>query len=172
MARRLASDGHQVKVMSRDVAKATKMFGTGFEIVAGDVDYEESLLIAMKNCTGVHTSLQGEAGDWALETRGAQAVCRVAAKLGTIRRLTIITGASTCEENTWFPGTKAKFEAERAIIESGIPYTIFRCTMFMEMIPRFVKHGRAMVMGDQPNKWHWIAASVHKPPSESGVKHI
>jgi uncharacterized protein YbjT (DUF2867 family) len=30
--------------------------------------------------------------------------------------------------------------------------------MFMEMIPRFVKHGRAMIMGDQPNKWHWIAA--------------
>lgn len=156
VARRLAADGHAVRVMSRDPERAAARFGEGFEAVGGDVEDEASLRRALDGCTAVHLNLSG-GGDWDLERRGAEAASRAAAALG-LRRLTLISGASTCEANAWFPGTKAKLEAERAVAASGVPYTVFRCTMFMELLPKMVRGGRAMILGEQPNPWHWIAA--------------
>jgi uncharacterized protein YbjT (DUF2867 family) len=156
VARRLATDGHRVRVMSRNRERVAAHFGEGYEPVGGDVEDAELLRDAMAGCTAVHLNLSGGA-DWDLERRGAETASKVAAELG-IRRLTIISGASTCEENAWFPGTKAKLEAERAIVASGVPYTIFRCTMFMELLPKMVRDGRAMIMGRQPTPWRWIAA--------------
>ncbi len=156
VARRLAAEGHCVRVMSRNRRRVTSRFGPGFEAVVGDVEDESSLKAAMDGCTGVHLNLSGR-GDWDLERRGALHASRVAADLG-VRRLTLISGASTCEANAWFPGTRAKLEAERAVLASGAPYTIFRCTMFMELLPKMVRGLRAMVLGHQPTPWHWIAA--------------
>ena len=156
VARRLAADGHSVRVMSRSRDRVAARFGQGFEAVGGDVEDAASLRKAMAGCTGLHLNLSGGA-DWDLERRGAEIASKVAVEVG-IERLTMISGASTCEENAWFPGTKAKLEAERAVSASGVPYTIFCCTMFMELLPNLVKGGRAMIMGKQPTPWHWIAA--------------
>ena len=46
------------------------------------------------------------------------------------------------QENCWYAGTKAKFEAEAAVRASGVPYTIFQATFFMETLPRFVRGTR------------------------------
>jgi uncharacterized protein YbjT (DUF2867 family) len=156
VARRLATDGHRVRVMSRSRERAAACFGDAYEPTGGDVEDAASLRQAMAGCTGVHLNLSG-GSDWDLERRGAQTASRVAAELG-VRRLTVISGASTCAENAWFPGTKAKLEAEQAIVASGVPYTIFRCTMFMELLPKMVRDGRAMIMGHQPTPWRWVAA--------------
>ena len=159
VARCLAANGHAVRVMSRQPARAAALFGEGFTAVGGDVEDEGSLRQAMEGCTGVHLNLSGH-GDWDLERRGAVTASKVASELG-IKRISLISGASTCEENAWFPGTKAKLEAERAIEASGVPFTIFRCTMFMELLPSLIKNGRAMVMGHQPGRWHWIAGDEY-----------
>jgi uncharacterized protein YbjT (DUF2867 family) len=138
VARRLASDGHNVRVMSRSRERAVACFGEqddeNFEVVEGDVKDAGLLRQAMEGCTGVHLNLSGGA-DWDLERRGAQVASCVAAEMGMIKRLTVISDASTCKKNDWLPGTKAKLEAEQAIHKSGVPFTIFRCTMFMELLP-------------------------------------
>eukprot|EP00548_Thalassiothrix_antarctica_P012121 CAMPEP_0194162486 /NCGR_PEP_ID=MMETSP0152-20130528/79520_1 /TAXON_ID=1049557 /ORGANISM="Thalassiothrix antarctica, Strain L6-D1" /LENGTH=218 /DNA_ID=CAMNT_0038872383 /DNA_START=347 /DNA_END=1003 /DNA_ORIENTATION=+ len=103
----------------------------------------------MSGCHGIHINLSG--GD--MEERGTQAVCSAAKEIPSIERITLISGISTCEENTWYPGTRGKLQAEKAIQSSGIEYTIFRCTMFMETLPKW-----EYIIGDQPTKWHWIAA--------------
>ena len=158
VARRLAEDGHTVRVMSRNLDRLRGMFDQGtFEAVQGDVDDAESLREAMDGCTGVHLNLAGN-GDWDLERRGAQVASKVASETAGMKRITTITGASTCDENAWFPGTKAKLEAENALKASGVPYTIFRCTMFMETLPKWVQGNKAFIVGDQPTPWHWIAA--------------
>jgi uncharacterized protein YbjT (DUF2867 family) len=161
VARRLAKDGHKVRVMSRSKLRLKDMFGdddTKFEAVEGNVEDEKSLRKAMADCTGVHLNLSGEPGDWDLERRGAEVASRVAAETTGMKRITIISGASTCEENSWFPGTKAKWEAENAVKASGVPYTIFRCTMYMETLTKFVRDDKAIILGKQPNPRHWVAA--------------
>lgn len=179
MARRLAQDGHTVRVMSRTLDRVRKMFvddeehdnSLSFEAVQGDVEDAESLRKAMTGCTGVHLNLASVNGDWDLERRGAQVASKVASETKGMKRITIITGASTCEEYAWFPGTKAKLGAENALKDSGVPYTIFRCTMFMETLPNWVQGGqKAFIVGDQPNPWHWIAAKDYASMAYSSEK--
>lgn len=156
VARKLLADGHTVRVLSRRPEAARQRFGDAVEVAGGDVEDEAAVRAAMQGCTAVHLSLDG-AGDWDLERRGAEVVARAAGECG-LRRISTISGASACEENAWFPMTRAKLDAEKAIRECGVPYTIFRCTMFMETLPTFVQGEKAMVMGKQRVKWHFIAA--------------
>lgn len=154
VARRLAADGHNVKVMSRNRSRAEAIFGPTPNItcVQGDVDIIASLQAAMENCTGVHINLSG--GEQ--EARGTLQVIKAAqaSHSKTIRRITLISGVTTCKENCWYEGTKAKLQAETYLVGSGFDYTIFRCTMFMETLPKW-----KFLLGDQPTKWHWLAAN-------------
>ena len=74
-----------------------------------------------------------------------------------VERLNVITGASVSDENAWYYGTQAKLQAEAAIRASGVPYSIWRATWFMESLPLFVRGRRAVVMGRQPHPWSWLA---------------
>lgn len=150
VARRLAESGHNVRVMSRSISRAKSLFDDSkFQIVQGDVEDEESLRKAMEGCTCVHLSLSGNG-----EQRGAEVASKVASETPGMKRISIITGATTCQENAWFPSTKAKYQAEQALKKCGVPYTIFRCTMFMESLPKW----RAVIVGKQDTLWHWVAA--------------
>jgi uncharacterized protein YbjT (DUF2867 family) len=157
VARQLAGDGWRVRILTRRPEQARRRFADPFEVVQGDVEDEPSLERALDGCNAAHVSLDGE-GDWDLERRAAVVVGKLAAKLG-LSRITMISGASACEENAWFPMTRAKLQAEEAIRASGIPFTFFRCTMFMELLPTFVQGSKAIVMGKQPHRWHWTAAN-------------
>jgi len=156
VARRLASGGYRVRVLSRNPDRVAARFAGVCDIVRGDVDDQGSLAQAMSGCVGVHLSLDG-AGDWDLERRGAAAVAALAPK-ASVQRITMISGASVCPENAWFPMTRAKLAAEDALRASGVPFSVFRCSMFMEMLIRFVRSDKALIMGRQPRPWRWIAA--------------
>jgi uncharacterized protein YbjT (DUF2867 family) len=153
VARHLAADGFKVRVMSRSLDRLTMYDADRFEAVEGDVEDVESLRKALEGCTGVHLNLSG--GN--LERRGAEIVSRVAFEKG-VKRISVITGATTCEANAWFPATRSKLDAEIAVKSSGIPYTVFRCTMFMESMPKWIIQNKAYIVGEQPTLWHWIAA--------------
>jgi uncharacterized protein YbjT (DUF2867 family) len=157
VVRRLLSSGMSVRVMTRRPDQVATQFGVGVEVVAGDVDNTVSLAKAVQSCSGVHVSLDGK-GDWDLERRGTLALCQAARTAG-VQRIALISGASACEENAWFVMTRAKLDAEDAVRASGVPFTIFRCTIFMELLPNLVKEGKALVIGKQPNPWHFVAAA-------------
>jgi uncharacterized protein YbjT (DUF2867 family) len=155
VARHLLGAGHRVRVFARHPERAGGLLA-GCELVGGDVENPASLARALEGCTGVHLSLDG-AGDWDLERRGAEAVTALAPRAG-VQRLSLISGASTCEENARFPMVRAKLAAEQALRRSGVSFTIFRCSMFMETLRRFVRDDRAMILGRQPHRWRWLAA--------------
>jgi NADH dehydrogenase len=168
MARRLQADGYQVRILTRSPQKAFFRLGKSYELAAGDVDNLPLLEAALRGCDGVHISLDG-GKDYDLDRRGGVNVAGVAAKVG-IKRITYLSGASVAEENCWYPGTNAKFLAEKAIRESGIPYTIFNVGWFMESLSRFVHGERAFVIGRQPNATPWVAAedARHSSPIPHG----
>ena len=156
VARRLCADGHHVRIFTRSLDKAQARFGAEYEVVAGDVENQPSLDAAVQGCQAVHINLEGGL-DPDLERRGTENVVRAASKAG-IQHITYLSGTSVTKENCWYAGTKAKFEAEAAIRASGVPYTIFQATFFMELLPRFVRGTRASILGTQPHPWHWVAA--------------
>lgn len=156
VARRLRADGCQVRIFTRHPDKARPKFGAEYEVVGGDVEDQSSLDAASRGCQAVHINLEGGL-DPDLERRGAQNVVRAASKAG-LQRVTYLSGTSVTQANCWYAGTKAKFEAEAAVRESGVPYTIFQATFFMETLPKFVRGTRASILGRQPHPWRWVAA--------------
>ncbi|MCF8240108.1 MAG: NAD(P)H-binding protein [Melioribacteraceae bacterium] len=152
VAKRLHKDGFSVKVFTRKIERAKELFDDSFDITEGDITDVPSIESALKGCSGIHINLSG-----VLEQVGVQNIT-AAAKNKNIEKISYVSGTSVAEETTWFPQTKRKYWSEDAIKRSGIPYTIFCPTWFMESIPKFVKDGKAYLFGRQPNRYHFIAA--------------
>ena len=161
VAQQLQKDGFQVRILSRNIQRSQSIFGDNFEFVEGDVERPATIAKALENCDGVHINLKAgptpESYDQ-VEHKGTATVARLAKELG-VERLTYLSGATTSKENTWFYVAKAKYDAENAIRESGVGYTIFRASWFMETLNLFVRGNRALKFGKQPSPVHWIAAA-------------
>jgi len=152
VARRLRADGFAVRLLARDPEKARTVGGDGFEIVAGDVTDPDSLERGLTGCAGVHISIGGP-----VDQLSAENVAALAPRLG-VKRITYLSGATASEQNRWFPMTAQKLEAEKAIRECGVPYTIFCPTWPMEQLPRLARGGQPLLIGDRPVLYHWFAA--------------
>ncbi len=152
VSRSLKESGFGVRVMTRNLQKAKKIFDETFEVFAGDPTDHNCLEEALDGCYGVHISLPSE-----VEQQVAEMVAKTAPR-HKVERISCISGATVAEENRWVPIADRKFLAEQAIRESGIPYTIFCPTWVMEILPMFVNQGRAAVFGKQPHPYHWVAA--------------
>jgi NADH dehydrogenase len=151
-AYQLKADGFQVRLLVRDPDTAQKIFGDGFEITQGDVTNLASLEKAMIGCYGVHISVGGP-----VDQLSAENVAALARKLG-VDQVTYISGATVSEKNRWFPMVAQKLEAEKAIQNCGVPYTIFCPTWPMEQIVRFARDGKPSLIGKQPLLVHFFAA--------------
>jgi uncharacterized protein YbjT (DUF2867 family) len=163
VAMQLRKDGCRVRVLARDIKKAQSHFDDTFEFVQGDVQKSETISKAIENCDGIHISLKGgptpESYD-RIEHKGTATVAKIAKEAG-IDQLTFLSGASTSKENSWFYIPRAKYDAENAIHESGIDFTIFRASWFMESIPLFIKGNKIIKFGKQLSPVHWIAVSEY-----------
>ena len=148
----LKESGFGVRVMTRNLQKARKMFDHSFEIFDGDPTEPDCLGEALHGCYGVHISLPSE-----VERDVAEMVAKLAPRFG-VQRISYISGATVAQEHRWFDMVNRKFLAEQAIQECGIPYTIFCPTWVMEILPKFVNQGRAALFGKQPYPYHWVTA--------------
>lgn len=147
----LQKTGYQLRLMVRNIEKARASVESSIELVPGDVTDLGALEKAMTGCHGVHISVGGS-----VDQLSAENVSNLAPKLG-VKRITYISGATVCEDNRWFPMVAQKLNAEKAICESGVNYTIFCPTWPMEMLVRFAREGQPFMMGKQPNPIHWYA---------------
>jgi uncharacterized protein YbjT (DUF2867 family) len=75
-----------------------------------------------------------------------------------VKRIGCISGASSKGKESGVIYLDAKVKAEKALTDSGIPYSIMRPSWFFEGLPGFVQGGRAFVLGQQPIPRRWLAA--------------
>ncbi len=160
VAHQLLADGYSVRLLVRNAERARARLGSDFEYSAGDVDDPVTIERALEGCMGVHVSLRGGSDPDELdrvEHRGTARIAQLAAQQG-VSRLTYLSGMLVAEDAD-IPGDRAKFRAEQVIHQSGVPYTIFKPTYFMETLPRHVQGRLAIVLGKQPYPLHMVAAS-------------
>lgn len=160
VARRLAAEGHEVRILSRNPERTRAKLGEQFEYVQGDVENADSLRRALEGCTGVHVNLMGgpRAEDFdRVEHLGTKRIADLAAR-ANVERLTYLSGAPVAGEHWEDPATKAKSLAEKAIQQSGVPYTIFRVTWLMESLELFIRGKNAIIIGTQAHPVRWVAA--------------
>ncbi len=131
---KLLQQGHQVAVLSRNPERAAGRVTEGVEVRRGDVRDAASLEQAMSGIDVVINAVQfpnhpvesPRKGHTYMQVDGEGTVRQVkAARSAGVRRFIYLSGAGTREGKTepWF---RAKLVAERAVRESGIPYTVFR----------------------------------------------
>jgi len=155
----LLADGYNVRLLVRNVERARARLGPQFEYSAGNVEGPDAVRRALEGCVGVHISLRGGSDPEELditEHRGTARVAELAARQG-VSRLTYLSGMLVAED-AQIPGDRAKYRAEQAIRRSGVPYTIFKPTYFMETLPRHIQGNLAVVLGRQPHPLHMVAA--------------
>ncbi|MBN2503529.1 MAG: NAD(P)H-binding protein [Anaerolineales bacterium] len=153
VARQLQADGFMVRALARHPEKAAAQLGEEFEIVPGDVADLESLQAGMQDCWGVHITAGGP-----VEQISAENVAKLAPQMG-VERIGYVSGTTVDERNAWFPMVQEKLNAEKAIKTCGVAHLIFRPTWPMEMLAKFVRDGRATMLGKNPHPYHWFAAA-------------
>lgn len=160
VVRALLESEHEVRVLTRRPEICERAFPHA-RIVEADVTRPETLAGAVSGCDALHVSLRGT-NDWhdyeAVEHRGLADLLTAARGAG-VAHVTYLSGAGHSDGNEHLPGVRIKLVAEAAVRASGIPFTVFRATHFMESLALFVQGGRATVLGRQPHRYHYLAAA-------------
>ena len=121
----LTDRGLDVRVLARRPERAA---GLGVEVAGGDVTDPSSLAAAVAGCTHViHlvAIIRGRPADFErVMTEGTRNLV-AAAQAADVTRFVLMSALGTSEHGT-VPYYRAKWDEERAVIDSGLEHTIFR----------------------------------------------
>ena len=160
VAQHLKSDGYRVRILARSPEKSRTILGDGFDFFPGDVEDAPSLHKALSGVDGVHINLKGgpsKSDFYRMDHLATQRIA-LAAKEESVGRVTIIAAYASGKEKADTPESRAKFAGIEALKSSGVPYTVFRCSWFMESLPLFIQGKNMSLIGNQIHPLHWIAA--------------
>lgn len=160
VARRLLVDGHRVRVLARDPGAARARLGEAFAYLPGSVTDPAAVERAIAGMDAVHISLGAtRRGDLrAVEQDGTALLAAAAARHG-LRRISYLTGSLVREDyGPKIAEHAAKLAAEQAIQASGVPYTFFRPTYFIDNLPRHRQGGAVVLLGRQRRLLHPVTA--------------
>lgn len=160
VARAFKSAGHDVTITSTRPDELPDEITAGFNVVSGDVTKPDSLKPALSDTDWVYLNLNSKHDPELYEKIEIQGTANVAnlAVIAGVKRIGLISGASSQGEENGTIFLDAKVKAERALVESDIPYVIMRPSWFFESLKYFIVEGNAVVLGDQPIPRAWLAA--------------
>lgn len=184
VARRLVADpSFEVSALVRNMAHAQELLADGVRIVNGDLRDPDSLRAAMHAIDTVYLSLNtpfDERDTFDPDRDGTLAAIE-AAKDSGVRRLIRLSALEVAfaDECDWW-ALKRKAETDRAVMESGLAWTIMRPAWFMESLPLFAVVGRRVLMAPMtpPVALWWIsgedyasqvARAILEPRSEGKI---
>jgi len=148
--RKLDENGFELRLFSRTVKPS--MFINEYDIVQGDLFNPVDLEKAMNGCDAIHITISSTD-----DVKATEVILKMAGKK-EIKLISMVSGCTVSEENRWYKFIDKKFRAEQMIMQSGIPYFIFRPTWFFESLEMLVRNGKATILGRQTGLYHWVAA--------------
>lgn len=128
----LLDQGHQVRGMTRnaDSPAADKLRLRGVEVVAGDFTDPDSLIRASSGVDAIFTMTTPFEKGVAAEIAQGIAITN-AAKAAGVGHL-VYSSVANADKGTGIPHFDSKYEVEKHIAASGVPYTIIAPVYFME----------------------------------------
>jgi uncharacterized protein YbjT (DUF2867 family) len=128
----LLEQGHQVRGMTRnaDTSAAEKLQQRGVEVVAGDFIDHDSLVRAASGVDTIFTMTTPFEQGVEVETAQGIAITNAAKEAG-VGHL-IYSSVANADKATGIPHFDSKYEVEKHIASSGVPYTIIAPVYFME----------------------------------------
>lgn len=182
LARRLASQGLAVRVLTRDQARAAHLTGQGVEAVTGDVRDRASLAAALRGAGVVVSAVHGFAGAGgvspaSVDYQGNLNLTDAARAAGADLVLVSVVGAAADSPMELF---RMKHAAEQYLRSSGIGWTIVRATAFLELWIDLLektaaRSGRPIIFGRGNNPVNFVsvtdvAALVERAVTDPAVR--
>lgn len=165
VAKAFIAAGFTVTLLARDTAKASAAFGPPARVVRGDLRDEASIRTLLQGQDAVYLNLSVEqtstAADWQAEREGLALLLRVAKELG-IRRIGYLSSLVKDYDGSPWWVFDIKRAAVDAIRKSGIPYSVFVPSTFMEAFdsdgPGSMRQGNRLTLaGRSRHKMYLIA---------------
>ncbi len=151
VSRHLREVGHTVRVVTRNADKARERFDDGYEIAEADPESGEGVVEAVTGCDGAHISIWSDT-----EVECVRSIVGAAREAG-VKRLVYVSGVTVNPRNAWFPMVAGKLAAEEVLRGSGMPWTVLAPGWFFDTLGRFVRGGKAVILGDNPTPYHFMA---------------
>ena len=164
VTKELIKTGFDVKILARNLPKAQKLFPSA-EITAGDVFDKKTILNAMAGVDIVYINLSiqqdSKKSDPQQEQEGVANIIEAARETG-IKRLaylsSLIKNYNGMKGFSWW-AFDIKQAAINKIKNSGIPFTIFYPSSFMETFPfQMIRGNKIMMIGKSVAPMWFIAA--------------
>ena len=162
----LTGQGHAVRVLTRDPARAQHLTELGVEVVRGDVRDLASVVRTLHGAGTVISAVHGFAGPGGVspatvDRAGNANLIGATARTGAAFVLVSVVGASPGHPIGLF---RAKHAAEGTLRASGIPWTVVRATAFMETWATIMSRplqasGKIMVFGHGDNPINFVSAT-------------
>jgi len=162
---RLAAAGRAVRVLTRDPARAQHLAEPGVQVIRGDVRNPAQVAQALSGAGTVISAVHGFAGPGrvspaTVDRAGNANLIGAATRANAEFILISVVGASPTHPIGLF---RAKHAAEEILRASGIPWTIVRCTAFMEtwatIMGRMLRDsGKILVFGRGDNPVNFVSA--------------
>jgi uncharacterized protein YbjT (DUF2867 family) len=159
----LMEAGFEVTALARNPVQARRLLPAAISVVQADVRDESSLREGLRGQEGLYLSLSvapnERKGDFHTEAQGLEHIL-AAARDAKVERVAYLSALvhDTPNSSWWVIGVWRKALAR--IKSSGIPYTIFYPTNFMETLAQRHTAGRIFVMLGQAHYCnYWIAGS-------------
>ena len=156
ITKELVSKGAVVKVVARDVAKATEILPTAVEVVQGDVSDKESLKTALAGSDTIYLNLNttnwDEKAAFQPEREGIINVVDVSKELG-VKHIMQIVGIDSSNPEFATKGmeyltNRIRIPAMDYLKKSGINYTYFHCSVFLDSFPTFIQGNDFGIIGN------------------------
>ncbi|MFC5284964.1 SDR family oxidoreductase [Pedobacter alpinus] len=162
----LIAAGFDITIIARDVGKA-KLYFPNQKIVYANLDDKKSLIAALKDhqslYLSIHINQKTNKKEFICETDGLINLLEVAKNIG-IKRIAYLSSTiknfQTRSCSTWWVFA-AKQKAVQLIKGSGIPYTIFYPSCFMDSLERnrlLTGGNNINIFGKSNQKIFWISA--------------
>jgi uncharacterized protein YbjT (DUF2867 family) len=169
LTKRLAEGGLDVRVVTRDPARAAHLRGLATEIVTADVRDQAATRTAIAGATTVVSAVHGFVGPGrvspeSVDRDGNRNLIDAAADRGLDVILISVVGASAEHPMELF---RAKHAAEQYLIASGARWTIVRSTAFLELWTEIMS--KAIVFGRGENPINFVPVNDVAAAAERAV---
>ncbi len=165
VTREFLKNGYDVRIMTRNPKKALDLFNGSVKIVKGDLSDLKSIEKTLDNADSVYINLsvgpESTPSNFQPEREGLMNIIAVSKQSG-IRRLGYISSLVHRYQGTngfnWW-AFDIKKEAIKLIKKSGIAYTIFYPSSFMENFDKgsYLSGKKIQIVGKSIHKMFWIA---------------
>lgn len=163
----LLDAGYELSILTRNAEKAAKIWGNRVKIVEGDLQNPATLTSLLKDKEGLYVNLSvtpsSSKKDFQPEREGLQHILSAAKQAG-IRRIGYVSSLVQLYQgmngfNWWI--FELKNQAVATIRNSGIPYTIFYPSTFMDNFDRgsYRQGKRILLAGQSLQPMYFIASN-------------